>query len=406
MANRLMEFLLRKKNTENGATDFAPLVKVEGANSAGIMPDGSFAQRPYVEPQAPVIEHIQIDQNGQPIANVEFHPQRGGGLGTKLRHKVTNALFGEEQNNSDSINAENPENLGIVVAENPRKGGLFNDLTHGYNENRLNGFNLRNWGNNELPYDREKGLAYRIGEGAGSISRGLNRGANALGKGLRRVGQFAETPLGRGLIVGGLVLGTGGAALPALAYGGATTLGNQQNRMKDSIYRNQLKNLGLSDEEVNAIRGYVSDDVYKNISDTYKAKWNKTSWGELANFNPVIAEAVQSNPSLANSFVPASVANTILKGELTDAQIANLVARTKETESRIGVAKQNADTNALRTKYYGKYVDKYTGDNDLENEDLAEFVSILGTRDKKKIEYARSAYIKQWGKDPYKLIKE
>lgn len=235
--------------------------------------------------ETPAIEYIQVDQNGQQIPNAQFHPQRGGGLGTKLRYKAVNALFGQEPVNADTVNVQDIENLGGTIQDSPRIGGLLNDLTNGYRENRLNGFNVRNWGNNELPNDREKGLAYRIGEGVGTVGRTLSRGANAFGKGLRKVGEFAETPLGRSIIVGGLVLGSGGGALPALAFGGMTGLGNQSNRMKDRAYRDSLINTAqqarmsdvdfalLSPEQqqseltniadrINGYRGYIGDDIY------------------------------------------------------------------------------------------------------------------------------------------------
>lgn len=262
-------------------------------------------------------------------------------------------LFG--RNIEIDTDTTNPS-TGEITTERVTKfqPGLFNDLASGARENYTTGFAANNLQDKIGTEGQNKGLAYRIGEGAGTLGRGLKRAGGALGR-------FADTPLGRAAIMAGIVGATGGGGLEMLAYGGSAGLMNQQNRMKDSIYRNQLKNLGLSDEEIGSIKGYISNDVYKNISDTYKARWNKSNWGELANFNPVIAEAVKNNPNLANSYVPASVANTILKGELTDAQIANLMARTKETESRIGVAKQNADANTKRANAYADYMaDKNT----------------------------------------------
>jgi hypothetical protein len=119
---------------------------------------------------------------------------------------------------------------------------------------------------------------------------------------------------------------------------------NMQNRTSDRIYRNQLRNLGMSEDELNDIRGYVTGDIYKNVADSYKARWNKANLGDLAAFNPTIKTAIEQNPMLANIYLPASVANTILKGELTEAQIANLLSQVTYRGIKGNVAQQNADT--------------------------------------------------------------
>jgi hypothetical protein len=182
-------------------------------------------------------------------------------------------------------------------------------------------------------------------------------------------------------------------------------MGNQQNRMRDNIYRNQLRNLGVSEEDINSIKGYISSDVYKNVADSYKARWNKASWGDLASVNPVIAEAVKNNPELANSYLPASVANTILKGELTDAQIAHLMAKTKLAGIQGEVLQQNADANTKRADAYAGYMGKRGVGTETQYADLAEFQEILNSNDADKIQFARNAYIAKYGNDPMKLIK-
>ena len=103
-------------------------------------------------------------------------------------------------------------------------------------------------------------------------------------------------------------------------------------KTKDKVYRKQLRQLGMTDNEINSIRGIITDDIYKNIADSYKARWNKASWADLATISPVVAEAVKVNPELANSYLPASVAKEIMRGDLTEAQIANLLARTEKTK--------------------------------------------------------------------------
>ena len=392
--SNLFDMLRRKEQQE---TEFAPLPKVEGADDRGLMPDGSFAQTQPLQ-----LEHLQVDNNGQLVPNAQFHPMNttqpvtNNGLFSKIANKTVDAVFGKQAPATDNVNANTME---VTVSDNPRVGGLINDITGGYRENRNNAFNLKNWGNNDLGNDREKGLAYRFGEGLGTTARGLKRVGGALGR-------FADTPLGRAAIMAGVVGATGGSGLQALAYGGSAGLMNQQNRMRDNIYRNQLRNLGVSEEDINSIKGYISSDVYKNVADSYKARWNKASWGDLASVNPAIAEAVKNNPELANSYLPASVANTILKGELTDAQIAHLMAKIKLAGIQGKVLQQNADANTLRANSYAGYMGKRGVGTETQYADLAEFQEILSGNDDNKIQFARNAYIAKHGKDPMKLIKQ
>ena len=145
------------------------------------------------------------------------------------------------------------------------KRGL-NDILGGYGENRTQSFSTDNWNNNYLDNGNKKGLAYKLGEGLGSFAK------------------LAESPVGRALLVGGIVGAGGGSGLQALAYGAQTGMLNQANRMKDQMYRNSLfesakssiMSSNLSDEEkerqiaevanrINSYRGYVGDDTYKQI---------------------------------------------------------------------------------------------------------------------------------------------
>jgi hypothetical protein len=123
------------------------------------------------------------------------------------------------------------------------KRGL-NDLLGGYNENRTQNFSVDNWNNNYLDNGNKKGLAYRLGEGLGSFAK------------------LAESPIGRSLLVGGIVGATGGDGLQALTYGAQTGMMNQQNRAKDQMYRKALAERGI---DTSGIRGYVGDSMFKSI---------------------------------------------------------------------------------------------------------------------------------------------
>lgn len=176
----------------------------------------------------------------------------------------------------------------------------------------------------------------------GGLVQGYNQGYNLnyenptntvgtrIGQALGSVGRLVDSPLGRGLIAYGLsnAMGDDNPLEQALTAG----VGRYNAQTADKVYRNQLRNLGMSEQELGNIRGNITNEVYKNISDSYKARWNKANWGDLATISPVVAEAVKLNPELANSYLPASVAKEIMRGDLTEAQIANLLARTEKTK--------------------------------------------------------------------------
>lgn len=272
----LFDFLTKKQAISNNSIDFKPLVKDPLADSAGYRADGSMAQ-------AQELPLMQFNNDGTATTQ-QWQEHKKPTLG----QRVGEMLFGKQAQATDSVNTENPlfnmitaktddwkkqgisdeaiqgvsqglnsgnkelaqfitENkintpktaeeialakegkfndytpVASTISENPRVGGALRDIAGGYNENLNNAISLDNFGQNETPDGRKKGFAYRLGEGLGSISR------------------FAQSPLGRGLIVGGLVGATGGDALPILAYGAGTTMQNQANRMNDKLYRNELK---------------------------------------------------------------------------------------------------------------------------------------------------------------------
>ena len=190
-----------------------------------------------------------------------------------------------------------------------RQGGLVQGYNQGYNLNYDNPTNT---------------IGTRIGQAVGTLGRAI------------------DTPLGRGLIAYGLSNAVGDTNPLEQAF--TAGVGRQTNLTKDKVYRKQLRQLGMTDNEINSIRGMITDDIYKNIADSYKARWNKASWADLATISPVVAEAVKANPELANSYLPASVAKEIMRGDLTEAQIANLLARTAKIEAetkQVGKPKVN-----------------------------------------------------------------
>lgn len=193
-----------------------------------------------------------------------------------------------------------PTQLNTGVATAPRQGGILNDFMAGARENYSQGFNSSNWG-------RNKPLATRIGEG--------------IGTGLR----WFDTPLGRGLAAMGLSALTGyGTPLEEFA---TATVGRQQNRAKNQLYRQDLAKKGI---DTSNITGNITEDIYKNLVNSNKLN-NQVKWGDLAQLSPEIAEAIEKDPDMADSYAPASVINSILKQGLTNAQIEKIKADTAYT---------------------------------------------------------------------------
>lgn len=195
---------------------------------------------------APQIQPLQMAENGGLDAQktLELALAQPKTLGERLGGRTVNVDF----------ESSNPETGEIEVNRVSKyQPGLLNDISAGARENFATGFAAPNWEQNITPDGRKKGLGYRLGEGLGSFAR------------------FAESPLGRGLLMAGIVGASGGSGLEALGYGAGAGLGNQQARMKDTMYRNSLSQLGI---DTNNIKGYVGDDAYKNMIDARIAQEN------------------------------------------------------------------------------------------------------------------------------------
>ena len=134
-----------------------------------------------------------------------------------------------------------PSMLSAGTATTPRQGGFFNDVASGYRENATQGFNVNN-----LAPVQGKGLATRLGEGLGTLAR------------------FYDKPIGRMAVATGLSMLTDEAN--PLNEGVKAYVGRQTNMTRDNVYRNQLKQMGMSEDEVNAIPGIITDDIFKNYT--------------------------------------------------------------------------------------------------------------------------------------------
>lgn len=202
-------------------------------------------------------------------------PTKIGNVTNKVGSTLGQALIGKQELPIEYVNikgvdtnspefAENMPVVDIAVTENPRVGGLLNDIRSGAKENFATGFAAPNWEETITPDGRKKGMGYRFGEGLGSLAR------------------FADSPLGRGLMMAGVVGAAGGSGLEALAYGGGAGLLNQQNRMKDTMYRNELGKMGF---DTSGIRGYISDDTFNKIFQSKQLEDNAKYRSQLLESN-------------------------------------------------------------------------------------------------------------------------
>lgn len=218
---------------------------------------------------------------------------------------------------------------------------------------------------------RDKTLLGRIGEGVGTLSR------------------IIDKPITKSLLVGGLVGATGGNPADMIGYGIKAGGMAQQAQLRNNLYRQKLKQLGYSDEDLEKIKGYIGDSEYRTISDgVYKEN--------MADYRNMMAQIAQDKAD-------------------TDAMYKSGSLGIKQ--GMLDVAKRNAATNEKRANIYqqiankaGKngYVEggKNSGSkNPMYGKHLAEYNAILQSGDENKIKYAQNKFIETYGEDPNKALK-
>lgn len=248
---------------------------------------------------------------------------------------LSNALLGTRANAVDTIgtpqvDAEGNMVINSTVNENPRQGGILRDMAEGYRENRNNAFSLDNLEN------KNKNFATRIGEGLGSLAR------------------FAESPAGRALLVGGIVGATGGDGLQALTYGAQTGMLNQNNRLADQLYRDDLAKQGI---DTSNLKGYMNDNAYQNM---------------------LRSKQLQDNAAYRQMYY-----DTMLQNHQDDLEFKKMQAEQQRQEKAadranqnywrgqelgLGYAKLNADKQDKLYKEYEKELEKQNEYKDVENQ--------------------------------------
>lgn len=245
----------------------------------------------------------------------------------------------------DTTSPEYKENMAgaaadITVSQNPRVGGLIPDIRAGYRENAYNPISMDNLSQSILPDGRKKRTAYRFGEFAGTAARLL------------------DNPLVRGAIAYGLSDRMGDRN--PLVEGVTAAVGTQQNRMKDSIYRNSLIEQGQNSlrntaefanldpaeqqaqldriaNQVNSYRGYLGDDTYKQVLAGMQLRDN-------AEYRNAMLASQQRNQMLANKLAEdrleyqkvSDAADRALKSRGLDIQERNIQKGTQKFRTAIG----------------------------------------------------------------------
>ena len=172
----------------------------------------------------------------------------------------------------DTTSPEFKENapVDIKVGNNPRVGGLLPDIAAGYRENSARPMEFSNLQANITPDGREKGGAYRFGEFAGTAARLL------------------DNPLVRGAITYGLSKNMGDKN--PLNEALSATVGTQQNKMKDTMYRQALAERGI---DTSGIRGWLGDDTFKYLLEDQQVRDN-------AAYRNAYLESQKTNQAIAN----------------------------------------------------------------------------------------------------------
>ena len=260
------------------------------------------------EEEKPYLTPIQLDENG----NID--PVKSANLELKIKQDsmpltINDRLFGRDM--EQDYQAINPETGQAQMATlTNHKPGFFEDFGRGFQENATQGFNVNN-----LAPVQGKGLATRLGEGLGTLAR------------------FYDKPIGRMAVATGLSMLTG--ETNPLNEGVKAYVGRQTNMTQDRVYRNQLKQLGMTDDEVNAIPGNVTKDVFEGVTSGMRLGNQRMTYGQLAMLDDNIAEEVRKNPALANMFVPINIARDIygLKRETAQGKMAETKAKTEKTQA-------------------------------------------------------------------------
>ena len=260
----------------------------------------SLKQQPYMQKMynAPIQERLSDEQIAEKVANgLNFGIPELAQAQKKVGIRIPQGMQEVAQ---AQVGKFNQPTVVAGVNNAPRVGGLIQGYKQGYNLNYDNPTNT---------------VGTRIGQGLGTL------------------GRFADSPLGRGLIAYGLsnAMGDTNPLEQAITAG----VGRQNNITQDRVYRNQLKQLGMTDDEINAIPGNVTKDIFEGVTSGMRLGNQRMTYGQLAMLDDNIAEEVRKNPSLANQFVPVNIARDIYakKRPMAESKMEEIKAKTEKTKA-------------------------------------------------------------------------
>jgi hypothetical protein len=292
-----------------------------------------------IQQEIPLVQ-VQADESLAPV-EVAQQPQKRG-------LTLSERLFGVSATPTDSIDTNT---MNATISQNPRVGGLFNDIMSGAKENYATGFAAPNLYENETPDGRKKGFAYRLGEGLGTA------------------GRFLESPLGRGLLTAGIVGATGGNGLQALAYGGQTGLMNQNLRNADNLYRQQLKdNYGFTDEQLAQRKGYIDPNTFNNLTKSQNSAMSIAIRQQTAQSMNRLRELQIEKQRIINSTLP-EIQKAKLIQENAKAQYAE--------EMQLARIQAYQNTAALGWGNLGLRMDKFNYDKAKDAQEAANEQAII-----------------------------
>lgn len=270
-----------------------------------------------------------------------------------------------------------PDENGQVEVSTQRysnfRPGLLNDLASGYRENYVTGFAAPNLGQQQTADGRQKGFGYRLGEGLGSV------------------GRFIDSPLGRGLIAAGLNSALGYDN--SLQEGLTAAVGRQNAQTTDRVYRNQLKQMGFGEDELNNIRGNITSDMYKNLaSNTYRFRnLDQNTYVKMKNAYDKQLQAGILTPEEYKTNIDA-LNNQYVNSQVQTMQAGNVQQsnQTRLTDNKIKVDAEKLKQNAKRLELYEQKIKQGA----ITAAELSEYRALK----KEQIELENELYRKELGR--------
>ena len=306
MKQRVIDFLMGKQ-PQTAEVNPTSTYGADVDNFINALKEQPYMQKLY---NAPIQERLSDEQIAEKVANglnlgIPELAQAQKDVGIRIPQGV-------EQIAQAQLGEFNKPMVVAGINNAPRQGGLIQGYKQGYNLNYDNPTNT---------------VGTRIGQGLGTL------------------GRFADSPLGRGLIAYGLSNAMGDTNPLEQAF--TAGVGRQNNMTQDRVYRNQLKQLGMTDDEVNAIPGNVTKDVFEGVTSGMRLGNQRMTYGQLAMLDDGIAEEVRKNPALANMFVPINIARDIYakKRPMAESKMEETKAKTEETKAK--TEKTKAETKQV-----------------------------------------------------------